>query len=280
MNDFFIEYKLDSYKPVLLYGVSDQYKKILAFCDLVWSEDWLLKKEIYQFNPTVMLYGSPGTGKTTLLRNLAYDLKQQREDFKYYVINIELLLNKDLGQSSKNLSQIFDDIESLVEKEYNVLIHFDDVDSVLCSRYISNESSGVKRLINTFITKLDKIQFNNYKNPPIIATTTNMYSLIDTAVKRRFSVKFMIENDMKPHEFQMWLEPIVQDIGIKESIDYSYLYATMMEKKLTNYDLYLIMQNMFLDKIAGSEVTYQQLILGIKEALSSQEDFTIQKETR
>lgn len=103
MRNFFTEYEIDSYKPVKLFGVSDESQKIFKFCNLIWSDDWVIKRGIYNFNPTILLHGSPGTGKTTLLKNIAKRLSG--EGFKYFYISLELLLDKDLGMSSKNLNE-------------------------------------------------------------------------------------------------------------------------------------------------------------------------------
>lgn len=267
MRNFFTECEIDSYKPVELFGVSDESQKIFKFCNLIWSDDWVVKRGIYNFNPTILLHGSPGTGKTTLLKNVAKRLSG--EGFKYFYISLELFLDKDLGMSSKNLNEFFKCLGNLALTEIKIFVHFDDVDSVLCSRYISNESSGVKRLVNTFIKEIDKIESMNYKYPPIITVTTNMYSMIDTAVKRRFSLKFLIENNITISEFEMWLKPIISDLGMVDDFDYFSLYEKMKQKKLTNYDVYLIMQSVFLDKIAGNEISFETTALRFELTESS-----------
>lgn len=267
MRNFFTEYEIDGYEPVKLFGVSDESQKIFKFCKLIWSDDWIIKRGIYKFNPTILLHGSPGTGKTTLLKNIAKRLNG--EDFKYFYISLELLLDKDLGMSSKNLNEFFKHLENLASMELKIFVHFDDVDSVLCSRYISNESSGVKRLVNTFIKEIDKIESMNYKYPPIITVTTNMYSMIDTAVKRRFSLKFSIENNITISEFKIWLNPIISDLGMVDDFDYFSIYEKMNQKKLTNYDLCLIMQSIFLDKVAGNEISFETIALRFELAESS-----------
>lgn len=267
MSNFFTEYDIDNYKSVKLFGVNDKFQKILKFCNLIWSDDWITKREIYNFNPTILLHGSPGTGKTTLLKNIAKDLSG--EGFMYFYISLELLLDKDLGMSSKNLSEFFERLKNSASTEIKIFVHFDDVDSVLCSRYISNESSGVRRLVNTFIKEIDKIESVNYKYPPIITVTTNMYSMIDTAVKRRFSLKFSIENNITITEFEIWLKPIISDLGMVDDFDYVSLYEKMNKKKLTNYDVCLIMQSVFLDKIAGNEISFEMIALRFESTESS-----------
>lgn len=267
MKAFFTEYEIDDYVPVDLFGLNDEYQKIFKFCNLIWSDDWVSTRRMYNFNPTILLHGSPGTGKTTLLKNVAKELSG--ENFKYFYVSLELLLDKDLGMSSKNLNEFFNSLGNLALSEYRAFVHFDDVDSVLCSRYISNESSGVKRLVNTFIKEIDKITMMNYKHPPIITASTNMYSMIDSAVKRRFSLKFSIENNISINEFKIWLKPIITDLGIESGFDYSLLYNKMNKKNLTNYDVCLIMQNVFLDKIVGNDISFEMVCSKFESTESS-----------
>ena len=196
-----------------------------------------------------MLYGSPGTGKTSLLQNVALELKTQ--DVKYFSYSLERLLHKDLGRSSEELRELFNFIISKSGEEEKLLVHFDDVDSVLGSRYIENESSGVKRFVNTFIKELDKIFIGIQAFSPIIAVTTNIYPMIDSAVKRRFSLKLSVENNVSEEEFKAWLAPMIKNLGICESIRYEIIHNKMKQRNLTPYDVCLAMQNLLLDRLSG-----------------------------
>lgn len=231
-----------------LFGLDVEFRRLLAFCSLVWSADWPSTKELYSINPTVMLYGSPGTGKTSLLQNVA--LGVQTQDVKYFSYSLERLLHKDLGRSSEELRELFNFIRSKSFEEEKVLVHFDDVDSVLSSRYIENESSGVKRFVNTFIKELDKIFIGVQTFSPIIAVTTNIYPMLDSAVKRRFSLKLSVENNVSEEEFKAWLAPMIENLGICESVRYEVIYGKMKQRNLTPYDVCLAMQKLLLDKIS------------------------------
>jgi len=199
-----------------------------------------------------MLYGSPGTGKTSLLRNAALEMRSQ--DVKYFSFSLERLLHRDLGRSSEELRDLFSFIRSKSDQEEKMLLHFDDVDSVLSSRYIENESSGVKRFVNTFIKELDIIFHSAENFSPIIAVTTNIYPMIDSAVKRRFSLKLSVENNVTREEFEAWLTPMVEDLGACGSASYESLHRKMEQRDLTPYDVCLVMQNLFLAKLSGQAI--------------------------
>jgi SpoVK/Ycf46/Vps4 family AAA+-type ATPase len=235
-----------------LFGLDVEYRRLLAFCNLVWSDNWPSTKVLYSINPTIMLYGSPGTGKTSLLRNVA--LEMQPQDIKYFSFSLERLLHKDLGRSSEELRDLFGFIRSASDKEEKMLVHFDDVDSVLSSRYVENESSGVKRFVNTFIKELDVIFNTTQIFSPIVAVTTNIYPMIDSAVKRRFSLKLSVENNVSKEEFQAWLTPMIEDLGLCGNLNYERLHGKMEQRDLTPYDVCLAMQNLLLDKLSGHAI--------------------------
>lgn len=250
-----------------LFGLEKEQKLLLSFCHLVWSKNWLRKKELYSLNPTIMLYGSPGTGKTSLLQNTAVEL--QLHDVKYFTFSLEKLLHKDLGRSSENLRSLFEFIRSESEKEKKLLIHFDDVDSVLSSRTIENESSGVRRFVNTFIKELDVIFFKDYEFPPVFSVTTNIRSAIDSAVKRRFSLNLPIENNVSLEEFKLWLVPIMTDLELESGMSYDNLYEKMKSRNLKPYDVFLIVQRLMLEKISDLVVNGHTVELAFEEAISS-----------
>lgn len=240
-----------------LFGLDDDFRRLLAFCNLVWSDKWTSRKELYALNATVMLYGSPGTGKTSLLRNVAAQMHPQ--NVQYFSYSLERLLHRDLGRSSEDLRSLFDFIRSTSAKEQKMLVHFDDVDSVLSSRFIENESSGVKRFVNTFIKELDTTFLSAQQCAPVIAVTTNIYPMIDSAVKRRFSLKLSIENSVGAEEFRVWLAPLIKDLDVQGEICYESLYNKMLKRNLTPYDVYLVMQRMLLDSLSGLSVNAEAI---------------------
>lgn len=251
---FYSDYQTPARRNKLL-GLTHEFNRLITFCNLVWSDSWQQKKEMYSINSTVMLYGSPGTGKTSLLQNVAIEMRHQ--EVKYFTYSLERLLHKDLGKSSENLRDLFDFIRSESQKEEKILVHFDDVDSVLSSRLIENESSGIRRFVNTFIKELDITFYECDKYPPpIIAVTTNIYQRIDSAVRRRFSLKFHIENNIALEEFKVWLDPIMKDLEVEGNISYGSLFDKMVERALTPYDICLIVQHLLLEKLSGVNIDF------------------------
>ncbi|CAI4059035.1 hypothetical protein SUVC_04G4010 [Saccharomyces uvarum] len=159
-------------------------------------------------NKLLLVHGPPGTGKTTLCKALCQKLSVRREfseasntiDTKYKGIIIELscsrIFSKWFGESSKNISIIFKDIEELlkVNEEHGIFICLlvDEVEAIACSRtnlLNRNESTDGIRVVNTLLTQLDRLK--KYHNFLTLATSNLLDSLDDAFVDRADGIFFI-----------------------------------------------------------------------------------------
>jgi SpoVK/Ycf46/Vps4 family AAA+-type ATPase len=231
-----------------LYGLDEEFKTLKAFAGLVWSDQWKNKSQIYAFNPTVLLFGSPGTGKTSLIKNLACEFNIA----KYLSFSLERLLSKNLGESSKHLCSLFEQLREEAEAGKKILLHLDDAESCLSSRGLISESSGIRRFVTTFIKQLDILQSLNVEFLPIIAVTTNTPEIIDHAVLRRFSIKLEIGNKLDENTLRSLLDPIFKDLKISsDNMDFKKLNQIMIDKSLMPYDVYIVAQRLLMNSLTG-----------------------------
>ncbi len=258
-----------------LIGLDRQEKMVNTFCKFIWSNEWNEQSKVLHFMPTILLYGPPGTGKTSLLSNFAVDL--QSDCTKYYRESLDILVNKDLGETSKAIKSLFDELKEQASYGKKVFLQIDDVDSLLSSRYLANESSGVRRGVNTFLTQLDELLLESFEFTPIIAATTNMFSHLDSAVKRRFSLKIEVNPQLNIEEIEALISPILDFISTDLNIDYKEIEQLVSTKKLTPNDLILIMQKVFLQKLIGDEISEKTVFEGIRHAESSSSTFEQQR---
>ncbi len=133
----------------------------------------------------VILYGKPGTGKTTFVRDIA-----NLTNRKLYSINASSLVSSLIGQTQKNIDLLFKDI--LAHYKNSIFI-IDEFDSVIGSRdeYMNKE---YHRMIGSFNLMLDKLLPES-----ILFAITNRIDMIDSATLRRFNVKihfYSIEIEM------------------------------------------------------------------------------------
>jgi SpoVK/Ycf46/Vps4 family AAA+-type ATPase len=127
----------------------------------------------------VLLYGHTGCGKTTTAKAIAKALNK-----KILILNLGNLVSFKLGETASNITALFKN----AQKESAVLF-LDEFDSIGKVRDYDNTDSGeMKRLVNTIIQLIDYLP----KNVLLIAAT-NQFSIIDTALLRRFQLKLNFE---------------------------------------------------------------------------------------
>lgn len=220
--------------------------------------------------PTILLYGPPGTGKTTLIKNLALSLND--DSFEYYRESLDLLANKELGETSKAIQSLFSKIKEKANCDKKVLLQLDDVDSLLSSRHLANESSGIKRAVNTFLIQLDELTLETFNFPPIIATTTNMLSHLDRAIKRRFSLKIEVDPQLNESEIEKLILPIIQLWTHNSSPDYREIKSIAINRGLTPNDLIRAMQTLYLQSRRGPNPSDDDILNAVRRADSSIDD--------
>ncbi len=118
--------------------------------------------------------GAPGTGKTETAKQIARILQRD-----LLVANFDLLIDSRLGQTAKNLSIMFEEINHL--QPTKVVVVFDEVDSIALNRLNSNDLREMGRVTSTFLRELDEM---NQKI--LLIATTNLVSAFDKALVRRF----------------------------------------------------------------------------------------------
>lgn len=148
----------------------------------------------------ILLTGISGTGKTTFGRYVAYKLK-----LPFLYINFSYLIDSYMGNTSKNLRNIFD-----FARMNKCLLMLDEIDCIAQSRKGASEGS-TREFNNTTISllqELDKIQ-----NGSIIIGATNIPNAIDAAVKRRFAIQHEIFPPCK-EECGKMMNQYLQSVGI------------------------------------------------------------------
>jgi len=165
-----------SYQNLIYLTKVDYSKNPLMLPDII-EEDILgitraisQKAEMNKF----LFYGAPGTGKTESAYQIARILGRDilRVDF-------ERLIDSRLGETAKNVSVLFDEINHLPFRK--VIILMDEIDALVLDRINSNDLREMGRVTSTFIKELDRL------NPNIVViATTNLFKNFDKAITRRF----------------------------------------------------------------------------------------------
>lgn len=126
----------------------------------------------------MLLSGPPGTGKTLIAGHLAAQLNRP-----LYVVRLDSVISSLLGDTAKNLRQIFDFVPAK-----NGILFLDEVDAVAKLRDDSHEVGELKRVVNTLIQGLDSLDDHT-----IVIAATNHAGLLDPAIWRRFPYKIKFD---------------------------------------------------------------------------------------
>lgn len=135
--------------------------------------------EVHKF----LFVGYPGSGKTEACRQIARILNRD-----LYFVQFDEIVDSKLGQTSKNLIKLFDDINAL-KNPNNVIILFDEIDAISLDRINSNDLREMGRVTSTLLKMLD-----NLDNRIILIATTNLYDKFDKALIRRFDFTVNFNN--------------------------------------------------------------------------------------
>ena len=121
-----------------------------------------------------LFYGPSGTGKTESVHQISRILGRDllRVDF-------EQLVDSRLGETAKNVSVLFDEINHLSFGKIIVLM--DEIDALVLDRVNSNDLREMGRVTSTFIKELDSLSEN-----VVVIATTNLFENLDKAIIRRF----------------------------------------------------------------------------------------------
>ena len=122
-----------------------------------------------------LFQGSPGTGKTEAVKQLSRILNRD-----IYMVDFAAVIDSKLGQTQKNISSLFKEINNFVHPE-NVIILFDEIDAIALDRTNTNDLREMGRATSSMLKGMDYMD-----ERVVLVATTNLYEHFDKALIRRF----------------------------------------------------------------------------------------------
>mgnify|MGYP000076076210 CR=1 FL=1 len=122
--------------------------------------------------------GLPGTGKTEATKFVAKLLER-----KLYCVDFDNIVDSKLGQTNKNISKVFADINSLPYPNKSIIL-FDEIDVIALDRINNNDVREMGRVTSTMLREFDRL--TDLNKEIVIIATTNLFSNFDKALVRRF----------------------------------------------------------------------------------------------
>lgn len=124
-----------------------------------------------------LIYGAPGTGKTSLALWMAHEL-----GIPAVVARLDGLISSFLGTTARNLGNLF-----AFANRYKCLLILDEFDAVAKIRDDPQEVGEIKRVVNALLQNIDL-----RRSVGITIAVTNHEALLDPAIWRRFEIQLQI----------------------------------------------------------------------------------------
>ena len=133
----------------------------------------------------ILFFGPPGCGKTLLAAAIATEI-----DAVFYNIDAASIMSKWLGESEKNVSELFSSARQASEGGKPVIIFIDEIDSLVGIR--GDEVGGEVRTRNQFLKEMDNVLDKKRPNHVYVIGATNKPWALDEPFIRRFQRRIYI----------------------------------------------------------------------------------------
>lgn len=173
----------NTFVPQIQENISSYFEKIDVDGDMLLLPDSIMQDLMgivnavgHKLGVNIFLFvGAPGTGKTQAAKQLGRIL-----DRDVFSVDFSSVIDSKLGQTQKNISNLFKEINSF-RNPNKVVILFDEIDALALDRTDKNDHREMGRATTELLKGLDKVD-----ERILLVATTNLYEHFDKAVIRRF----------------------------------------------------------------------------------------------
>ncbi len=162
----------------------------------------------------ILLFGPPGCGKTMLAAAVAREI-----DAVFMQVDASIIMSKWLGESERNVANIFKVARKYESEGKPVIIFIDEADSLTAYRW--NEVGGEARARNQLIKEMDGLLDKGKKSYIYVLAATNKPWLLDEPFIRRFQRRIFIglpdyETRLKMLEYYTSRLELDEDVKLSE----------------------------------------------------------------
>ena len=180
-------------------GLDGQFEQITDAVELPYLHQDLFREYDLPAPKGILLYGPPGCGKTLIAKAVANSLAKKVADAsgngtaQSFFINIKgpELLNKYVGETERQIRQIFQRAREKASEGWPVIVFFDEMESLFRTRGSGISSDMESTVVPQLLAEIDGVE--GLRNVIVIGAS-NREDLIDPAILRpgRLDVKIKI----------------------------------------------------------------------------------------
>jgi SpoVK/Ycf46/Vps4 family AAA+-type ATPase len=209
---------------------------------LVYEQWGFARKLAKGLGVSALFAGPPGTGKTMVAGLCAEELA-----LDLYQIDLSRIVSKYIGETEKNLAQVFDAAEA-----GHAILLFDEADSLFAKR--TEVKTSVDRYANLEVNYLLQ-RMERFDGVTIL--TTNLESSIDAAFKRRLAFRLDFPFPQTDERARLWQVMIPAEAEVEGDLAFDQLASTyeMSGGNIRN----AVLRAAFLAAGEGSPMTMEHL---------------------
>ena len=199
----------------------EESEQVTSLTDLLGAEKFAqvqdrLRERGHRNGFCCLFYGPAGTGKTETVMQIA---KETGRDI--FIVDMSRLKSKWIGDSEKNIKQLFRTYRSIVkESELAPILLFNEADAIFGKR-IREENSTDK--MNNAIQNIILQEMETLDG--ILIATTNLTENFDQAFERRFLYKILFrtpETGVKAKIWRSMIDDLSEDDATQLASDYGF----------------------------------------------------------
>ena len=202
-------------------GLDGQIEQITDAVELPYLHQDLFREYDLPAPKGILLYGPPGCGKTLIAKAVANSLANKvaeasgDKDAQSFFINIKgpELLNKYVGETERQIRQIFQRAREKASEGWPVIVFFDEMESLFRTRGSGISSDMESTVVPQLLAEIDGVE--GLRNVIVIGAS-NREDLIDPAILRpgRLDVKIKIQRPDEPAASAIFSTYLTQELPI------------------------------------------------------------------
>jgi len=196
----------DEIKIKTLHYNEEEERQLKTLIDLLQPENLeqlqkRMKERGMPSGVSALFFGSPGTGKTESVLQLARATGRS-------IVQVDISESKSMwfGQSEKIVKKIFTDYKAICEKAtVTPILFINEADAILSKRKSSNSNLGQTEnaIQNILLEEIEKLE-------GILIATTNLQLNLDSAFDRRFLFKVRFDKPGLVQRQKIWADKLPQ----------------------------------------------------------------------